>query len=187
MYIRRERVLAFLLVRRSSVKRWLSHLYRAVCQGLQSIIWFLFPHLTYPRTLLWVCMYPTAKMDLEVKASGRSKIHYGRYHPLTFNPRGAFSVCVVSPLSPKSREQRSLNSLSKQGFAPLCPCHDYYFKNKHWLFTLFLLLFPFPRANRRLIVNAVTGAHLSFLSGNANRRLVVSILPEAHFFLPRKM
>ena len=32
----------------------------------------------------------------------------------------------------------------------------------------FLLLLPFQRANRRLLVNALTGAHLSLLSRNAS-------------------
>ena len=39
-------------------------------------------------------------------------------------------------------------------------------RDKHWLFTLFLLLFPFWRANRKLIVNVLTGAHLSLVSEN---------------------
>ena len=38
-------------------KRGLTHLYRPVLPGLLSsfrpIIWFLFPYLTYPGTLLW--------------------------------------------------------------------------------------------------------------------------------------
>ena len=36
-----------------------------------------FPHLTYPGTYPWVHTHPSAKMDLEVKISGRSKTHYG--------------------------------------------------------------------------------------------------------------
>ena len=82
-----------------------------------------------------------------------------------------FCACVVS-LFQKRGEQRSLHPLLKQGFTSLCPCHDYYLKvftrDKHWLFTLFLLLLPFQRANRRLIVNALIGAHLSLVSKNAN-------------------
>ena len=31
------------------------------------------------------------------------------------------SVCLLL----KEEEGRSLNALLKQGFAPLCPCHDY--------------------------------------------------------------
>ena len=37
------------------------------------IIWFLVPHLTDPGTLGWGHTHPSAKMDLKVKASGRSK------------------------------------------------------------------------------------------------------------------
>ena len=87
--------------------------------------------------------------------------------------QGAFlHRCRVS-LVPKEGEWRSHNPLFKQGFAPLCPCpdyyldycHDYYFKvftaDKHWLFTLFLLLLPFCRANGRLIVNS---SSISFIS-----------------------
>jgi len=44
-------------------------------------------------------------------------------------------------------------------------------RDKDWLFTLFLLLLPFQRANRRLVVNSSTGTHLSLVSGNAKRRL----------------
>ena len=43
--------------------------------------------------------------------------------------------------------------------------------NKDWLFTLFLLLVPFPRANSGPAVNPTTGAHLFLASGNAKRRL----------------
>ena len=45
------------LVRRSTVKRQLSHLYRSVLLGLclpsKPFIWFLLQHLTYPGTLPW--------------------------------------------------------------------------------------------------------------------------------------
>ena len=39
----------------------------------------------------------------------------------------------------------------------------------------FQLLLPFWRANRKLIINSPTGAHLSLVSGNANRRPVVNV------------
>ena len=156
------------------------------------MIWFLFPHLTYPGTLPWVCTHPLAKMDIEMKASGRNKLIMAWHYPLTFDPQEPFCTCVVSPLSPKRREWRSLNPLLKQAFAPLCPWLDYYFKmfmrdkpwllswllswllpwcvsrDRHWIFTLFLLLLPFQRANRRLIVNAWIRACLSLVSRNAN-------------------
>ena len=108
-------------------------------------------------------------------------------YPLTFDTQGA-------PLSHKGGDWRALNPLLKQGFPSFCSCHDYYLdycrddylkvftRGKDWLFTLFLLLLPFWRANRRLIVNALTGAHLSLVSGNANMRLVLTIQSEAHLF-----
>ena len=93
-------------------------------------------------------------------------------YPMSFYLQGAFlHMCSVS-LSQKSGEWWSLKTLTKQSFAPLCPCHDYYLqvfaRGKHWLSTLFLLLLPFWRAKRRLIVNALTGSHLSLVSENAN-------------------
>ena len=90
-------------------------------------------------------------------------------------------------------EQRCLNILLKQGFAALCPCrgcylvycHDCYLKvltrEKAWVFTLFQLLFPCWKANKRLIVYFSTGTYLRLVSGNMNRRLIVSIQSEAHF------
>ena len=114
-------------------------------------------------------------------------------YPLTFDPQGAFlCMCSVS-LNPKRGRRRSLNPLLNQGFASLCPCHDCYLdychdyhlkvftRNKHWLFTLFLLFLSFQRSNRRLIVNALTGAHLSLVSEHAN-----SVQPEAHVFVPHE-
>ena len=41
------------------------------------VIWFLFPHVTYPGTLLLVSIHPSAKVDLKVKAFGGEKTHYG--------------------------------------------------------------------------------------------------------------
>jgi len=83
-----------------------------------------------------------------------------------------YSVSLVR----KERGGISLNPLLRQGFASLCPCHDYFLevftRDRDWLFTLFLLLLPFQRANRRLVVNSLTGAHLPLASGNAKRRLV---------------
>ena len=114
------------------------------------------------------------------------------------------------PCPTKGGDWRALNPLLKQGFPSFCSCHDYYLdycrddylkvftRGKDWLFTLFLLLLPFWRANRRLIVNSSTGAHLSLVSGNvnsckypawspllpapwnANRRPTVKVWPGAH-------
>ena len=64
------------------------------------------------------------------------------------------------------------NPSLRQGFASPCPCQDYslevFTRDKDWLFALFLLLLPFWRANRRLVVNTLTGAHLCLFSENAN-------------------
>ena len=86
---------------------------------------------------------------------------------------------------------KSFNPFTQTGFWPSLSGHDYYLKvftrDKDRLFILFLLLLPFWRAKRRLMVNALTGAHLSLVSANANWRLVVSIQLEVHFFLPHEM
>ena len=82
-----------------------------------------------------------------MKAFGKSKTHYGLALSLDFDPQGAFLCMVVSPLSQKRWEQRSLDHLLKQSFAYLCPSrdsyldnsHDYYLQclqEKHWLFTV---------------------------------------------------
>ena len=122
--------------------------------------------------------------------------------PLTFDPKELFCLGVVSPLSQRrvggwGECADSLILYSKQGFAPLCPCHGYYLdcchdyylkvftRDKDWLFTLFLLLLPFWRASRRLIVNS-TGAHLSLILGNAKRSwLIVNFQLEAIYLLPQ--
>lgn len=119
--------------------------------------------------LPWVCMHLSAKMNLQLKASGRSQDSLRpsiipNFNPLTFD----LSVYVQCLLCPKrGRSGHPLILYSKQGFAPLS-LHDYYLKvfkrDKHWLFTLLLL--PF---------------------WSANRRLVICIHPEAHFFLPHEM
>ena len=115
--------------------------------SFRPIMWLLFPHLTYLWTL-WVLTYPSPKMDLKVKASGRSRTHYGLVLSLLTH-KEPFYACVVSPLSQKNWEQRCFNSLLNQTFACLCPshdycldyCHDYYLKvftrDKHWLLPCF--------------------------------------------------
>ena len=103
-------------------------------------------------------------MDLETKASGRSKTHYGLALSLDFDPQGDFLCMVVSPLSQKRWEQRSLNHLLR-----VLPIFDLattltfsvYKRNTGYL--PFLLLLTFRRPNRRPIVNAFMGAHLSRL------------------------
>ena len=74
---------------------WLSHLCRSVLPAfvhLQPNIWFLFPLLTYPGTLPGLHMHPSAKMDLEVNASGKIKTHYGLALSPDLSPARSFSV-----------------------------------------------------------------------------------------------
>ena len=173
-------------MRRSTVKTGLSHLCRSVllvlCLPLGQLPAFFFhtwptlgpsPGCAHSPQPTWVWKW---------RLLGGVRLIIAWCYPLTFDPHGAFlCLCSVSSV-PKERgmEIRSLNPLLKQGFTPLCPCrdcyldycHDYYLKvftrDKHWLFTLFVFLLPFQRANRRLIVNVLTGAHLSLVSENAN-------------------
>jgi len=56
-------------------------------------------------------------------------------------------------------------------FASLSYSLEVLTRDKDWLFTLFLLLLLFLRANGELIVHSSTGAHLSLIAGNAKRRL----------------
>ena len=86
----------------------------------------------------------------------------------------------MSPLSQKRGEGDPL-ILCSTGFCPslslpwLLNCLDYchdsslevFTRDKHWVFTLFLLLLPSWMTNRKLIVNALTGVHLSPISENA--------------------
>ena len=55
-------------------------------------------------------------------------------------------------------------------FASLSYSLEVLTRDKDWLFTLFLLLLLFLRANGGLIFHSSTGAHLSLISGNAKRR-----------------
>ena len=76
----RERVWTSSLVRRSTVKRRLSHLYRAVLPGLclplaNYLVSFFTPDLLWDTPLGFT--HSSAKMDLKVKVSGRSKTYYG--------------------------------------------------------------------------------------------------------------
>lgn len=77
----------------------------------------------------------------------------------------------------------SLILYSDTVFTSLCPGHDYSLRclqETKTLFTLFLLLFPFPRANRGLVVNSSTGAHHLLLQEmQRGSWLIVNFQPEA--------
>ena len=183
------------LVRRSTVKRRLCHLNGSVFLGLclplaNHLVSFSTPDLP------WVLTHSSSQGGSQSEGFRQEQDSpWPGIIPCLLTLGELFCTCLVSPMSPKGGEGRFLNPLLKQGFTSLCPRRHHYLdyldyesylkvftRDKHQLFTLFLLLLPFWRANRRLIVNALTGAHLSHVSGNANSGLVVGIQPEAHFF-----
>ena len=99
------------------------------------------------------------------------------HYPLTSDPQGAFLCTCQSPLSQTGESgdpsvlhaDRILPPLSLPWLLPwLLPELSESTWDKDWSLTLFLLLLLFWRANRRLIVNSSTGAHLSLVSGNVN-------------------
>ena len=63
------------------MKRWLSNFYRSLLSGLclpsGQVFGFFFHTSPTLRPSPGVCIHPTAKMDLKVKASERSRAHYG--------------------------------------------------------------------------------------------------------------
>ena len=124
---------------------------------LWPIIWFLFPHLTCPRTLpnMGVPLFPRW-IPAQIPMGGPLASHIMGWCPLLFDAQGAF-LCMCSVPSPRMGNIWPLDPLLKQGLAPLCSCHDCYLKvsseDKAWLFTLFLLLLLFRSVNKRLVVN----------------------------------
>ena len=171
-------------MRRSAVKRQLSHLRRSVfpdlCLQLGNYPHFFF-HIWPPLgpSSECTCLHSEDGSWSEDFCEEQDSLWSG-FTPWLLTPKEPFCTCVASPLSPKWGECRSLNPLPKQGFASVRPCFEcyldhcleYYLKvfirDKDWLFTLSLLLLPFQRQNRRLIVNALTTAHLSLVLSNAN-------------------
>lgn len=87
-----------------------------------------FPHLAHPETLPWVCLHLSAKMDLQLKASGRSKTHYGLALSPDFRPPRNLSAYVQCLPCPQRKEWTSLNPLLKTGFCPSLSLHNYYLK-----------------------------------------------------------
>ena len=112
--------------------------------------------------------------------------HIMGWCPLLFDPQGAFlHMCNVSP-APRMGNVWPLDPLLKQGFVPLCSCHDCYLRafsrDKAWLFTLFLWVLTSQRANRRQVVYVWPEAHLFLTPRNVNRRPVVNAYSGAHLF-----
>ena len=82
------------------------------------IIWFLLPQLTYPGTFSWVCMHPSAKMNLKGFWE-EPRLTVAWHCSSTFDPQGAFlRMCSVS-LVWKEGVGRALNPLFTQGLCPL--------------------------------------------------------------------
>ena len=150
-------------MKRSAVKRQLNHWRRQFFQVfvyLWPITWFLFPHLPCPRTLHSMCAQPEtfSKVDSSPEPFWAAlTLHSMGWCPPPLDPPGDFlCVCRVS-LAPRMRNAWPLDLLYKQGVTPLCFCHNCYLKvsarDQAWLFTLFLWIFLFRSANRRLVVN----------------------------------
>ena len=109
---------------------------------------------------------------------GARLIHHGLALSPDFWPTGGLSVHMSeSPLSQTGESgdpsvlhaDRILPPLSLPWLLPwLLPGLSESTWDKDWSLALFLLLLLFWRANRRLIVNSSTGAHLSLVSGNVN-------------------
>lgn len=117
----------------------------------QAITWFLFPDLTYARTLpdmqahfffpRWI---PARRSMGGITCSG--------VVPPRFSPPG--SLCVQCLLCPKDGKWVTSWSSSQTGLSLLCPCRDCHLQgstaDKAWLVALFQLWLPFRRANSRL-------------------------------------
>ena len=147
--------------------------------SFRQIIWFHFPHLACTGSLLSVHAPLSQDGSRSEGFWEEQDSLWSGIVPWLLTHKEPFCTCVVPPSSRKWGEERSLNLFVKQDFTPLCPWHDYYLdylcdyylkeftSDKHLLCTLFL--HPFWRADRRLIVNVLTRAHLSLVLENANR------------------
>ena len=95
-------------------------------------------------------------MQLFPKGDSRPETYVGAlashimgWYPLLFDPQGAFLHLWNVSLAPRMGNIWCPDPLLKQGLAPLCCCHDCQGDtgDKAWLFTLFVMLLPFQRAN----------------------------------------
>ena len=113
------------LVRRSSVKRWLSHLYRAVlCLSLANYLFsFSTPDLSWDPPL---GVHTPLSQDGS-QSEGFQEEQNSSWPGIILTHKEPFCTCAVAPLS-QGGDWRSLNPLLKQGFAPLCPYHGYNLK-----------------------------------------------------------
>ena len=157
-------------MRRRAVKKRLHHLYRSVlldlCLSSGQLSSFFFH--TWPTLgpSPGCAPSPQPTWVWKWRLLGGARLIMTWNFPLTFNSKELFCTRVVClPCL-----------LLRRVFASVPACHNYSLevlpRDKDWLFTLFLLSLPFWRANRRLIINAWTGAHQSLVSENANGRLI---------------
>ena len=135
-HTQRERVWVSSLVRRNAVKRLYSSVL-GLCFHSGQLCDFFF--LTWPTLRLSPGRTgtPQPRWILKWWLLRGARLIMAWCYPLPFGPQRTFlHICCVS-LVPKEWGGRSLNPLLKQGFAPLCPCHDYYLqvltREKHWL------------------------------------------------------
>ena len=131
------------------------HLHRSVLPGLclPSGLMPGFFFQTWPSQgpLSGMHTHSSAKMDLKVKASGRSKTHYGLELSPDFWPQDYFQVFVISLLSFTQTLFLPLLVL-----AMIIPWDVY--KRQRLCLPCFCCYFHF-QANRGLVVNSSTGAH----------------------------
>ena len=141
----------------STLKRWSNRLCRAVLLGLclplaNYLVSFSIPELPQDPSQHACSIF--SKMKFQGKRDLTSHV-MGWCHLLLISQEAFLPMCSVS-LAPK--DENYVTSWSfPQGLAPLYHYHGYYLKvptgDKVLLFTLFLLLFSSPRADRRLVVN----------------------------------
>ena len=140
----RERVWAAPTVRKSTIKRWLSHSYRSVLLGLclpsgqvSGFFFHTWPTLVHPAG---------AHAPLSQDGSW-SEGFWEEQDSLwpgiilwLLTHKESFYACVVSPLSQKGENRDLLSLYSNRALPPLCPCHAYFLKvftrDEHWLFTV---------------------------------------------------
>ena len=161
MHTQRERVWASSLMRRNLVKRRLNHLYRAGLPGL------CLPLANY------LVSFSTPALPLDTPQQACATFFQDGFQPRGLWDGLSITYCGVVPppfwppmshsahvqCLPCPKDGKYVTSWSfTQSLVPLCSCHDCYLKmpsgDKAWVFTLFLLLLPFQRANRRLVVSA---------------------------------
>ena len=163
----------------------LSHLYRSVLLGLPSgQLSGFFSHIYSPLGPCPKCAC-TSQPRWILKASGRNRLIWPGISPLLLTHKESFCACVVSLLF----QEKGSGDFSIFHSNMVLPLFVFamittltiamtitltiamtitlrYLQETKTGYSLFLLLLPFQRANRKLIINALTGAYLSPVLGN---------------------